>query len=107
MICRVCGCTELDACDEGCAWVDADRDLCTSCADAHAGALLMQEAIVELVSRGPLSAALIRSIRPEDVARMARVIPRFEHEGVQALSEVDLRAVARVMLRWREDRCRS
>lgn len=31
--CRVCGCWELAACDEGCAWASADR--CTACpADA-------------------------------------------------------------------------
>ncbi|MFP4538718.1 MAG: hypothetical protein ACLFPA_10500 [Dichotomicrobium sp.] len=29
-VCRVCGCTEHDACPEGCGWAEAD--LCTSCA---------------------------------------------------------------------------
>lgn len=28
--CRVCGCTDNDACEEGCYWVEAD--LCSSCA---------------------------------------------------------------------------
>lgn len=27
--CRVCGCTEVDACADGCGW--ADTDLCTTC----------------------------------------------------------------------------
>jgi hypothetical protein len=27
--CRVCGCTELDACEGGCSWVE--RDLCSRC----------------------------------------------------------------------------
>jgi hypothetical protein len=29
-VCRACGCTENDACDEGCGW--AEPDLCTVCA---------------------------------------------------------------------------
>ena len=28
--CRVCGCTEHNACDGGCSWVE--EDLCSSCA---------------------------------------------------------------------------
>lgn len=31
-ICRECGCTDDDACDGGCAWVDHDHTLCSSCA---------------------------------------------------------------------------
>lgn len=27
--CRVCGCTEVNACPEGCAWIE--KDLCSSC----------------------------------------------------------------------------
>jgi hypothetical protein len=30
--CRVCGCTEVDACHPPCSW--AEEDLCTTCADA-------------------------------------------------------------------------
>lgn len=30
--CRVCGCTEIDACPVGCSWVEAD--LCSVCATA-------------------------------------------------------------------------
>ena len=30
MVCRVCGCSEQDACPEGCGW--AEDHLCTSCA---------------------------------------------------------------------------
>lgn len=33
-VCRVCRCSEDDACDGGCAW--AEPDLCTSCAAVHA-----------------------------------------------------------------------
>lgn len=31
-VCRVCGCTENRACDDGCSWVT--RDLCSTCARA-------------------------------------------------------------------------
>jgi hypothetical protein len=31
--CRVCGCTDDDACEEGCWWVEFD--LCSACADAQ------------------------------------------------------------------------
>jgi len=30
-VCRVCGCTEFEACEGGCAWVDAAHRLCTGC----------------------------------------------------------------------------
>ena len=33
-VCRVCGCTEYDACPGGCGW--AEPDLCTSCQDTPA-----------------------------------------------------------------------
>lgn len=29
-VCRACGCSENDACDEGCSWAEAD--LCSACA---------------------------------------------------------------------------
>jgi hypothetical protein len=28
-VCRACGCSEQDACDEGCSW--AEEDLCSAC----------------------------------------------------------------------------
>jgi hypothetical protein len=31
--CRVCGCTDLSACPEGCSWVE--NDLCSACATAE------------------------------------------------------------------------
>lgn len=30
-ICMVCGCTELDACPDGCGWANLKKTLCTSC----------------------------------------------------------------------------
>ena len=32
--CRVCGCTEGDACPAGCGWVTGEDDLCTTCHEA-------------------------------------------------------------------------
>lgn len=32
-ICCVCLCTEEDACEEGCGWVDRRRTLCTACVE--------------------------------------------------------------------------
>lgn len=34
MVCRACGCSQDDACPEGCGWAEAD--LCTACAPAGA-----------------------------------------------------------------------
>ncbi|MGH1574509.1 hypothetical protein ACRAWG_32530 [Methylobacterium sp. P31] len=31
-VCRRCGCSENDACEGGCGWVDNDQTLCTACA---------------------------------------------------------------------------
>lgn len=32
-VCRECGCTEEEACEGGCVWVDATKTLCSSCAE--------------------------------------------------------------------------
>lgn len=29
--CRVCGCTELQACPGGCRWISDEQDLCDAC----------------------------------------------------------------------------
>lgn len=34
-VCRVCGCTDLEACDGGCSWVDAAHTLCSECEPAR------------------------------------------------------------------------
>lgn len=34
--CRVCGCTEVDACNPPCGWVPGEADLCTGCHQAAA-----------------------------------------------------------------------
>lgn len=31
-VCRKCGCSQLDACDDGCTWIA--EDLCSSCPEA-------------------------------------------------------------------------
>lgn len=30
-VCFVCGCSEFDACADGCAWANAEQTLCTAC----------------------------------------------------------------------------
>lgn len=30
-ICRVCGCTDVDACEGGCVWADSTATLCSQC----------------------------------------------------------------------------
>jgi hypothetical protein len=35
--CKICGCTEQDACPGGCGWADPDRTLCTRCAGNENG----------------------------------------------------------------------
>lgn len=32
-ICRVCGCTDDNACEEGCIWVDKEHTLCSTCGE--------------------------------------------------------------------------
>jgi hypothetical protein len=31
--CSKCGCTDAEACEGGCCWVDAEHTLCSACAD--------------------------------------------------------------------------
>lgn len=30
-VCAICGCSDLDACDVGCAWVNKEHTLCSAC----------------------------------------------------------------------------
>ena len=32
-VCRQCGCSDLDACPEGCAWTNRERTLCSTCVE--------------------------------------------------------------------------
>lgn len=34
--CCQCGCTDDNACDGGCSWVDPEHTLCSACVDALA-----------------------------------------------------------------------
>ena len=55
--CRVCGCTDVDPCADGCSWMNKYSDLCTTCAVAA-------EAVVDwfLSARRPNQAALWREV---------------------------------------------
>ena len=35
-VCRKCGCTDEQACPEGCSWVDKKHTLCSACAPTMA-----------------------------------------------------------------------
>lgn len=44
--CRICGCTELQACRGGCSWID--KDLCSSCGEAasHTAPVVMGQRLL-------------------------------------------------------------
>ncbi|TGW16874.1 helix-turn-helix domain-containing protein [Stenotrophomonas maltophilia] len=44
--CRICGCTELQACRGGCSWID--KDLCSSCGEAasHTAPVIMGQRLL-------------------------------------------------------------
>jgi len=56
--CRVCGCTETDACPGGCQWAPGEPDLCSVCDQA---ALALSD--WELSARRPVLAALLREVK--------------------------------------------
>jgi hypothetical protein len=66
--CRVCGCTEVDACPGGCGWVSSEEDLCTTCGDAVRALLVW----IASTRRGNV-AGLLREVkanfRPRKVAK--------------------------------------
>lgn len=35
--CKVCGCTETTPCEDGCAWADSSRTVCTACVELEPG----------------------------------------------------------------------
>ncbi len=47
--CRVCGCTDAQACPDGCSWVDAQRTLCSACAGTIPDVLYELKRIVRLL----------------------------------------------------------
>jgi hypothetical protein len=63
--CRVCGCTEIDACPGGCGWVEFD--LCSTCNEAKEALLEWQER-----ARRANWTALLREVKPAKAAGGAR-----------------------------------
>lgn len=37
-VCRYCGCSEFDPCENGCAWADRRQTVCSECTAAHKAA---------------------------------------------------------------------
>ena len=64
--CRVCGCTEISACNPPCGW--ADVDLCTGCQDAAMALVEWSEG-----AHRPNLAALLREYK-----RVAFETPRYQ-----------------------------
>ena len=56
--CRVCGCTEIDACPGGCGWVPGEENLCTTCGEAARAILIWRGS-----ARRANIAALLREAR--------------------------------------------
>lgn len=66
--CRICHCTDANACAEGCMWVDHQRTLCSAC--AHFAAMTRKQVVIaalracgllparERVSAGALETAI-------------------------------------------------
>ncbi|MGZ3272420.1 MAG: helix-turn-helix domain-containing protein [Caulobacteraceae bacterium] len=76
-VCRVCGCWEREACDDGCWWVE--QDLCSSC-DASSGQVGRALAHVEMP-------------RPQATPSMATIATKVaEHHG---LTLADLKGPSR------------
>jgi hypothetical protein len=57
--CRVCGCTEIDACNPSCGWAADDKrgDLCTNCAEVLFELVMWSEG-----AHRPSRAALMREL---------------------------------------------
>lgn len=56
--CRVCGCTEENACNPSCCW--AEDDLCSSCGEAIDAVVLWMEAAVRANFTGLLREARVQ-----------------------------------------------
>lgn len=63
--CRVCGCTEADACDPPCGWTPGEDDLCTSCCATVIVILTWIES-----ARRANHTALWREVRNHELARL-------------------------------------
>jgi hypothetical protein len=65
--CRVCGCTETDACFPPCAWVPGEPDLCDNCGDTVQVLLGWESG----ARRGNVT-ALLREFRERMAAKLRR-----------------------------------
>lgn len=87
-VCRVCQCTELDACLTGCSWVEPD--LCDTCAQLCAD--LIDTVIIYLDAAGPAAA------RESRMALFAGELPQYTAEQVATfVAQPVQRALGEVM----------
>lgn len=61
-VCRVCGCTDNAACEEGCSWVDRGHTLCSACAGTPADLAYDMQRVARLL--GGESALNAIKVRP-------------------------------------------
>lgn len=61
-VCRVCGCTELHGCDEGCSWVDHELTLCSACAGTAKDLRATMRIIAAIVRKYGNAADVCRAI---------------------------------------------
>jgi hypothetical protein len=84
-VCRVCGCTDDNACPGGCAWVDAGRSLCSSCLVNAAGDLLGATTEAVLVRYfGPTAGRALAAVAETLAVPSIDKIRRAAQKGVKA-----------------------
>jgi hypothetical protein len=79
--CRVCGCTEYNACNEGCSWVRVEKNsppLCSACSGTAAD-------MAEAIKRG-MSTLIVTSVQ---AAEQAVAIGRAALRRQKARAQLD------------------
>lgn len=92
-ICMVCGCTEADACEDGCGWANRKQTLCTACvnltgqeraekqdlnlADLARRVAMLQDERVELSLRMDVIRANAKPVPGGAFKRSRRQMPRY------------------------------
>lgn len=77
--CRVCGCTDAQACPDGCWWVDADETVCSSCGGSKADLTYTVRFIVALARKYGRAADVLKAstaMAREALTRMRKRHPK-------------------------------
>lgn len=87
--CRVCGCTEYNACDEGCSWVKVrkgEKPLCSACAGTVADLIQVMSSV-----RGTLGKLLPFSVDPDHTVKQMRASLNAASARCKARLDADAR----------------